>query len=75
MNEIEDVIIDPYELGEIINDNRRTIIATHNKILAKKIFDEIVEQAKLSNNHHIVFIYDYNKNTNIEYFDNESDLL
>ena len=48
-----------YEVGTIINNNINTI---------KKY------SPNNDKNHTIVFLYDYDKNTNINYFDNESDV-
>ena len=64
-----------YEVGIIINDNRDTICATDDLEIANNFYEDAIKtySPTNSNNHAIIFLYDYNKNTNINYYDNESE--
>ena len=69
-----DVIYNAYEVGTIINDNRKTIIATHSLDIAKSIYSNTVNKYKDSTDHVIVFLYDYETGVNKEYYDSETDI-
>ena len=69
-----------FEVGTIINDNRNTILASSDLELANFVYERKVQDIidygnNKTTNHIIVFLYDYDKNANINYFDNETDLL
>ena len=65
-----------YEVGTIINNNRNTILVTNDLNTANYYYENTIKKYSPNNdkNHTIVFLYDYDKNTNINYFDNESDV-
>lgn len=65
-----------YEVGVIVNDNRDTVLVTDDLSAANYYYEKTIEKYSINNdeNHIIVFIYDYDKNTNINYFDNETDV-
>ena len=72
---LDDIVAyNPYEVGTIINENRVIRLATINKELALETYKAYVEKAKKSKDHYIVFLFDYNKNTNLEYYDSESEV-
>ena len=56
-----------YEVGIIVNNNRDTICATNDEAAIKKY------SPANDINHTIIFLYDYDKNANINYYDNESE--
>lgn len=72
---IDDIVICRYEVGTIINENRNTIMCTNDLDTATKYYEKIIEKiiSKNENAHVIVFLYDYDKNTNINYYDSEVD--
>nr|DAR28990.1 MAG TPA: hypothetical protein [Crassvirales sp.] len=65
-----------YEVGTIINNNRNTIIATNDLETATNYYESTI--AKFSpvndNNHTIVFLYDYDKNANLNYYDSRTEI-
>lgn len=69
-----DVVYNAYEVGTIINDNRKTIIATHSLDIAKSVYKNIVAKHQGSTDHVIVFLYDYGNGINKEYYDSEIDI-
>lgn len=69
-----DVIYKAYEVGTIINDNRKTIIATHNLDIAKSVYKNVVNRHQNSTDHVIVYLYDYENSVNKEYYDSETDI-
>lgn len=73
MNE-DDLLINGYEVGSIINENRTTHLATSHLDLARQVYEEILNKYKNADNHVIVFLYDYDKNINVEYYDSETDI-
>lgn len=72
----DEFIICKYEVGTIINNNRDTILVTDDLKLANKIYERAIKKFSPNNdiNHTIVFLYDYDKNTNINYYDSEIDV-
>ncbi len=70
----DDLLINGYEVGSIINENRTTHLATPHLDLARQIYEEIVNRYKNTDNHVIIFLYDYDKNINVEYYDSETDI-
>ena len=69
-----DIVFKAYEVGTIINDARKTIIATHNFSIAKEIYKNTVSKYQNSKDHVIVFLYDYENGINKEYYDSETDI-
>lgn len=76
MFEDETLAIYRYEVGTIINNNRDTILVTDDLKLANKTYERAIKKFSPNNdiNHTIVFLYDYDKNTNINYYDSEIDV-
>lgn len=70
----DDVGIYRYEVASIINGYRDIIAATNDLEAAKIYFNANINKFANSTDHVIIFIYDYDKNTNIEYYDNEVEL-
>lgn len=70
----DDLIINGYEVGSIINENRTTHIATCYLNLAEQVYENLVNKYKNNENHVILFLYDYDKNTNLKYYDSETDI-
>lgn len=67
--------INRYEVGTIINDNRSTIITTNDLEIANDYYERTVNKVcKIDNNHNIVFLYDYDKNVNLNYYDSDIDI-
>lgn len=62
-----------FEIGVIINNNRYTVKTTNDIEEATEYYEETVHHYSNDNNHVIVFLYDYDKNTNINYYDSELD--
>lgn len=74
---MEDDIINiyKYEVGSIINNNRSIIYVGNNLEEANYIFENKVNNINdNSKNHIIIFLYDYDKNTNINYYDNRIEI-
>lgn len=70
----DDIGIYRYEVASIINGYRDTIATTNDLEAAKIYFNANINKFANSTDHVIIFIYDYDKNTNIEYYDNEIEL-
>ena len=64
-----------YEVGKIVNNNRDTIIVTNDLETANNYYEAAIKKLSPPNdvNHTIIFLYDYDKNANINYYDNESE--
>lgn len=58
-----------YEIGSIINNNRNTIYVTNDIEIANEMYEKAIKQHNNENDHVIIFLYDYDKNTNINYYD------
>lgn len=71
MNMEDDITIARYEVGKIVNDNRSIVAITNDEETANNYYIAERDKSIDSNSHIIVFIYDYDKNTNINYFDND----
>ena len=61
-----------YEVGTIINENRNTVAVTNSLEAANTIYEKIIEDLDYTD-HSIIYIYDYDKNANINYYDSEVD--
>lgn len=64
-----------YEVGIIVNNNKDTICATNDLETANNFYEAAIKKYSPADdtNHTIIFLYDYDKNTNINYYDNESE--
>ena len=69
----EEILMYRYEVATIINGNRNTIAATNNLEIAKNFYESTI---RITTNEKkvVVFLYDYDKNANIEYYDSSIDL-
>lgn len=65
-----------YEVGIIINNNRDTIVVTNDLKTANNYYEAAIKKLSPANdiNHTIIFLYDYDKNTNINYYDSAVEL-
>lgn len=65
-----------YEVGTIINENRNNIISTNDLETANKYYEAAISKLSPNNDekHVIVFLYDYDNNSNINYYDSEVDV-
>ena len=62
-----------FEVGAIVNGQRYTIKTTNNVEDAVKSYEDAVNIYKKDENHVDIFLFDYDKNTNINYYDSEVD--
>lgn len=60
-----------YEVGTIINNNRVTVLCTNDLEEANRCYEDTIKKFSPSNdiNHTIVFLYDYDRAANINYYD------
>lgn len=65
----DDIGIYRYEVSSIINGYRDIIAVTNNLEIAQNYFNANINKFANSTDNVILFIYDYDKNTNIEYYD------
>lgn len=64
-----------YEIGIITNEDRDTKAVTNNEQTAISVFSSLVENNKNNRDDHIIiFVFDYDKNTNIRYYDNQTEI-
>ena len=64
-----------YEIGIITNEDRDTKAVTNNEQAAIKVFSSLLENNRNNKDDHIViFVFDYDKNTNIKYYDNQTEI-
>lgn len=71
----EDDIIEirRFEVGAIINNNRFTIKTTNDIEEATQCYEKAINAYNPDTNHVVIFLFDYDKNTNINYYDSEVD--
>lgn len=62
-----------FEVGAIVNNNRYTIKTTNDIEEATVAYERAVHNYKNDTDHVIVFMFDYDKGTNINYYDSEVD--
>ena len=62
-----------FEVGAIINDCRYIIKTTNDIEEATMFYERACHSYKPDINHVIIFLFDYDKNTNINYYDNYVD--
>lgn len=65
-----------YEVGTIINNNRDTIVVTNDLEIANNYYEATIKKLNSINDisHTIIFLYDYDKNSNINYYDSKVDI-
>lgn len=73
---LDDDDICRYEVGTIINNNRNIIVVTNDLKTANNYYEAAIKKLSPDDdiNHTIVFLYDYDKNTNINYYDSFAEL-
>lgn len=74
MIDFNDFNIYRYEVGTIINNNRSTIIVTNDLETAENYYEANINKFNNNKDHVILFIYDYDKNTNVKYYDSKVDI-
>lgn len=62
-----------FEVGAIVNNNRHTICTSNDIEEATLVYERAVHSYKNDIDHVIVFMFDYDKGTNINYYDSEVD--
>lgn len=62
-----------FEVGAIINNNRYTIKTTNDIEEATIYYEKAVHSYHPERNHVIIFLYDFEKATNLNYYDSEVD--
>lgn len=62
-----------FEVGAIVNGQRYTIKTTNDVENAVKFYEKAVDMYKKNKNHVAIFLFDYDKNTNINYYDSQVD--
>lgn len=62
-----------FEVGAIINNNRYIITATNDIDFANNMYQKTIDNYRNSINHVILFVFDYDKGININYYDSEVD--
>lgn len=69
----EDII--RYEVGRISEHaGRETILATNNLKAANELYESLVNNIELNSKYHVqIFIFDYDKNCNLNYYDSATD--
>lgn len=64
-----------YEIGIITNEDRDTKAVTNDEQAAIEVFSSLLKDNKNNKDDHIViFVFDYDKNTNIKYYDNQTEI-
>ena len=71
---IYDIEIYKYEVGTIINNNRDTICATNDLEIATYYYEAAINRYTDKNDYVIVFLYDYDKHSNINFYDSQTEL-
>lgn len=71
---VHDIEIYRYEVGTIINNNRDTVCATNDLEIATLYYEATINKYNDKNDHVIVFLYDYDKHTNINFYDSQTEL-
>lgn len=70
----DDIIeIRRFEVGAIVNGQRYTIKTTNDVEDAVEFYEKAVDMYKKDKNHVTIFLFDYDKNTNINYYDSQVD--
>lgn len=62
-----------FEVGAIVNNNRYTIKTTNDIEEATVAYERAVHSYKNDIDHVIIFMFDYDKGTNVNYYDSEVD--
>ena len=64
-----------YEVGSISeHDGRKTILCTNDILKATECYENLVNSIENNSKYHIqIFIFDYDKNCNLNYYDSATD--
>ena len=62
-----------FEVGVIVNGQRYTIRTTNDVEETVEFYEKAVNIYKKDKNHVAIFLFDYDKNTNINYYDSQVD--
>lgn len=62
-----------FEIGAIVNGQRYTIKTTNDIEDAVKSYENAVDIYEKDKNHVAIFLFDYDKNANINYYDSQVD--
>ena len=62
-----------FEVGAIINNNRYIITVANDIDFANNMYQKAIDNYRNSINHVILFVFDYDKGININYYDSEVD--
>lgn len=62
-----------FEVGAIVNGQRYTIKTTNDVEDAVEFYEKAVDMYKKYKNHIAIFLFDYDKNANINYYDSQLD--
>lgn len=73
LEEDDTINIRRFEVGAIINNNRYIITATNDIDFANNMYQKAIDNYRNSINHVILFVFDYDKGVNINYYDSEVD--
>lgn len=72
---IHDIEIYKYEVGTIINNNRDTVCVTNDLETATYFYEATIKKyINNKNDHVIIFLYDYDKHANINFYDSQTEL-
>lgn len=69
--EDDSLVICRYEVGTCINNNRDTIYVGNDLESANNFYEATVNKYQNTYYHVIVFLYDYDKHANINYYDSD----
>lgn len=70
----ESLVLGRYVVTKIINENRCDICFTDDLDEANNAYEYALSKRK-EEDHFVIFIYDYDKNTNINYYDSLCDTV
>lgn len=70
MNLVDDEDIGRYEVGIVRCDDKLTLGATNDLTIAENIYNDAIALFDIHiNSNVVIYIYDFERNTNIEYYD------
>lgn len=67
-----DITIHRYVVKKVTVSGTIDIVSTSDKEIADNYYEAELEKIKDDTSHIVIYIYDYDKNTNIKYFDNQN---
>ena len=69
----EDFIVCNYRISVVINNINIVSFVDDNLERVSQQFDEVVQSYKDDDRHIVISLYDYDKQTNIKYYDSEEE--